>query len=65
MLFLEKLNILSVILSLQKDFIERGPVLLKGGKDIVPNVIKAVEVARERGILIVWVITLYSLSESV
>lgn len=35
-------------------------MLVKGGKDIVPNVIKAVEVARKRGILIVWVITLHS-----
>ncbi|KAL5176407.1 putative inactive nicotinamidase [Glycine soja] len=41
----------------QKDFIEDwSPVALKGGKDIVPNVIKAVEVARQRGILIVWVV---------
>lgn len=43
---------------LQKDFIdEESPVRTKGGKDIVPNVIKAVEVARQRGILIVWVIS--------
>lgn len=43
---------------LQKDFIdEESPVRVKGGKDIVPNVIKAVEVARQRGILIVWVIS--------
>jgi len=42
---------------LQKDFIEDwSPVALKAGKDIVPNVVKAVEIARERGILIVWVI---------
>lgn len=48
---------------MQKDFVEdRGPMLVKGGKEIVPNVIKAVEVARERGILIVWVITVHSLS---
>lgn len=42
---------------LQKDFIEDwSPVALKAGKDIVPNVVKAVEIARERGMLIVWVI---------
>ena len=51
--------------SLQKDFIEDwSPVALKGGKDIVPNVIKAVEVARQRGILIVWVISNNTLSLS-
>lgn len=43
---------------MQKDFIEdESPVQVKGGKDVVPNVIKAVEIARQRGILIVWVIT--------
>ncbi|RDX67246.1 putative inactive nicotinamidase, partial [Mucuna pruriens] len=47
----------SLSLSLQKDFIEDwSPVALKGAKEIVPNVIKAVEVARQRGILIVWVV---------
>lgn len=47
---------------MQKDFIEdEGPIQVKGGKEIVPNVIKAVEVARQRGILIVWVIILQSL----
>lgn len=43
---------------MQKDFIkDESPVNVKGGKDVVPNVIKAVEIARQRGILIVWVIT--------
>ena len=43
---------------MQKDFIEdESPIRVKGGKDVVPNVIKAVEIARQRGILIVWVIT--------
>lgn len=28
---------------------------VNGGKAIVPNVIKAVEIARQRGILIIWV----------
>ncbi|KAG5000773.1 hypothetical protein AAZX31_08G201100 [Glycine max] len=46
-----------LVIDMQKDFIEDwSPVALKGGKDIVPNVIKAVEVARQRGILIVWVV---------
>ncbi|KAF7843372.1 putative inactive nicotinamidase [Senna tora] len=40
-----------------RDFIEDGgPMKVNGGKDIVPNVIKAVEVARLRGILVVWVV---------
>lgn len=29
-----------------------------GGKAIVPNVIKAVEIARQHGILVVWVISI-------
>ncbi|XP_027344873.1 probable inactive nicotinamidase At3g16190 [Abrus precatorius] len=46
-----------LVIDMQKDFIEDwGSVPLKGGKDIVPNVIKAVEAARQRGILIVWVV---------
>ncbi|CAK8574657.1 unnamed protein product [Lathyrus sativus] len=45
-----------LVIGMQKDFIdEESPVRIEGGKDIVPNVIKAVEVARQRGILIVWV----------
>ncbi|XP_045830124.1 probable inactive nicotinamidase At3g16190 [Trifolium pratense] len=46
-----------LVIDMQKDFIEDGsPMLVKGGKDIIPNVIKAVEVARQRGVLIVWVV---------
>nr|KYP54177.1 Putative isochorismatase family protein rutB [Cajanus cajan] len=46
-----------LVIDMQKDFIEDGgPMLVKGGKEIVPNVIKAVEVARQRGILVVWVV---------
>lgn len=45
-----------VVLFLQKDFIDvDGPMLVKGGKAIVPNVIEAVQIARQRGILVVWV----------
>lgn len=41
----------------QKDFIlPGGPMHVKGGEAIVPNVIKAVEVARGRGIPIIWVL---------
>ncbi|KAK8630057.1 hypothetical protein V6N13_078868 [Hibiscus sabdariffa] len=37
------------------DFIlEDRPARVNGGKAIVPNVIKAVEIARDRGILVVW-----------
>ncbi|CAL5210627.1 unnamed protein product [Lathyrus oleraceus] len=46
-----------LVIDMQKDFIdEESPVRTKGGKYIVPNVIKAVEVARQRGILIVWAV---------
>nr|VDC72442.1 unnamed protein product [Brassica rapa] len=39
----------------QNDFIEEGSVTqVKGGKAIVPNVIRVVELARQRGILVVW-----------
>ncbi|XVE88867.1 hypothetical protein DITRI_Ditri19aG0103200 [Diplodiscus trichospermus] len=41
----------------QNDFIlEHGLMRVNGGKAIVPNVIKAVEIARQRGILVVWVV---------
>ncbi|XP_015938452.1 probable inactive nicotinamidase At3g16190 isoform X1 [Arachis duranensis] len=46
-----------LVIDMQRDFIENeGPMLVKGGKEIVPNVIKTVQVARQRGILIVWVV---------
>ncbi|WJX48818.1 hypothetical protein P8452_35334 [Trifolium repens] len=46
-----------LVIDIQKDFIDdESPIRLKGGKDIVPNVIMAVELARQRGILIVWVV---------
>ncbi|GAU22316.1 hypothetical protein TSUD_261160 [Trifolium subterraneum] len=46
-----------LVIDIQKDFIDQeSPMRLKGAIDIVPNVIKAVEVARQRGIFIVWVI---------
>ncbi|CAN4086816.1 unnamed protein product [Withania somnifera] len=45
-----------VVIDMQKDFIvPGGPMLVKGGEAIVPNVIKTVEVARNRGIPIIWV----------
>ncbi|XP_004302886.1 PREDICTED: probable inactive nicotinamidase At3g16190 isoform X1 [Fragaria vesca subsp. vesca] len=46
-----------LVIDMQKDFIDGdGPVLVKGGKAIVPNVIEAVQIARQRGILVVWVV---------
>ncbi|XP_059303225.1 probable inactive nicotinamidase At3g16190 isoform X1 [Lycium ferocissimum] len=46
-----------VVIDMQKDFIVAGgPMLVKGGEAIVPNVIKTVEVARNRGIPIIWVV---------
>ncbi|XP_060172840.1 probable inactive nicotinamidase At3g16190 isoform X1 [Lycium barbarum] len=48
-------NAALLVIDMQKDFIS-GPVQVKGGQAIVPNVIKAVEVARNCGIHIVWVV---------
>ncbi|XP_059458065.1 probable inactive nicotinamidase At3g16190 [Corylus avellana] len=46
-----------LVIDMQKDFIhEDGLACLSGGRAIVPNVIKAVQVARQRGFLIVWVV---------
>ncbi|XP_027168239.1 probable inactive nicotinamidase At3g16190 isoform X1 [Coffea eugenioides] len=46
-----------LVIDMQNDFIlPGGPMLVKGGQAIVPNVIKAVEVARGRGIPIIWVV---------
>ncbi|CAN0878138.1 Probable inactive nicotinamidase At3g16190 [Linum grandiflorum] len=46
-----------LVIDMQNDFILDGsPVTVAGGKAIVPNVIKAVEIARRRGILVVWVV---------
>lgn len=40
----------------QNDFIKAGgPMHVAGGKAIVPSVIQAVDVARQRGMLVVWV----------
>lgn len=46
-----------VFCGFQNDFIlEDGLMRVNGGEAIVPNVIKAVEIARHRGVLVVWVI---------
>ncbi|KAG6470460.1 hypothetical protein ZIOFF_071533 [Zingiber officinale] len=48
-----------LVIDMQKDFIsaQRGsPLLVAGGQDIVPAVIQAVAAARERGILVIWVV---------
>ncbi|XP_040945706.1 probable inactive nicotinamidase At3g16190 isoform X2 [Gossypium hirsutum] len=46
-----------LVIDMQNDFIlDDGLMRVNGGKAIVPNVIKAVEIARQRGILIVWVV---------
>nr|GMD30431.1 probable inactive nicotinamidase At3g16190 isoform X1 [Ipomoea batatas] len=43
--------------ALLNDFIlPSSPIHLRGGQAIVPNVIKAVEVARNRGIPVIWVV---------
>ncbi|KAM3301975.1 hypothetical protein P3S67_016477 [Capsicum chacoense] len=48
-------NVALLVIDMQKDFIS-GPVKVEGGQAIVPNVIKAVDVARNCGIHIVWVV---------
>ncbi|GAB4850218.1 hypothetical protein Ancab_029512 [Ancistrocladus abbreviatus] len=45
-----------LVIDMQKDFIRPGPTRVDGGEAITPNVIKAVEVARQRGMLVVWVV---------
>ncbi|KAL8537623.1 hypothetical protein ACS0TY_012662 [Phlomoides rotata] len=50
-------NTALLVIDMQKDFIlPGGPMHVGGGADIVPNVIKAVKVARSRGIPIIWVV---------
>ncbi|XP_062089102.1 probable inactive nicotinamidase At3g16190 [Humulus lupulus] len=46
-----------LVIDMQSDFIhEDGLMRVNGGKAIVPNVIEAVQVARRRGILVIWVV---------
>ncbi|XP_021732021.1 probable inactive nicotinamidase At3g16190 [Chenopodium quinoa] len=46
-----------LVIDMQKDFVLPGaPLLVDGAAAILPNVIKAVEVARERGMLVVWIV---------
>ncbi|XP_065869248.1 probable inactive nicotinamidase At3g16190 [Euphorbia lathyris] len=46
-----------LVIDMQNDFIlEDGLMRVDGGKAIVPNVIKAVEIARQRRILVIWVV---------
>nr|GMD30432.1 probable inactive nicotinamidase At3g16190 isoform X1 [Ipomoea batatas] len=49
-------NTALLIIDMQNDFIlPGGPMHVGGAQAIVPNVIKAVEIARNRGIPIIWV----------
>ncbi|CAK7356719.1 unnamed protein product [Dovyalis caffra] len=46
-----------LVIDMQNDFVlEDGLMTVNGGKAIVQNVIKAVDIARQRGILVVWVV---------
>ncbi|KAF5739010.1 inactive nicotinamidase [Tripterygium wilfordii] len=46
-----------LVIDMQNDFVlEDGLMRVNGGKAIVPNVVKTVEIARQRGILVVWVV---------
>lgn len=50
-------NTALLVIDMQNDFLlPNGPMRVDGGLTIVPNVIKAVEIARQRGILIIWVV---------
>ncbi|KAJ0008369.1 hypothetical protein Pint_29724 [Pistacia integerrima] len=46
-----------LVIDMQNDFIlDDGLMRVDGGKAIVPNVIKTVEMARQHGILVIWVV---------
>ncbi|XP_072981099.1 probable inactive nicotinamidase At3g16190 [Typha angustifolia] len=46
-----------LVIDMQNDFIlPESPLCVAGGDAIVPSVIRAVQVARERGILVIWVV---------
>ncbi|XP_073525751.1 uncharacterized protein [Phyllobates terribilis] len=46
-----------LVIDMQNDFIlAGGPMHVAGGAAIVPNVVKAVEIARQRGMLVIWVV---------
>ncbi|PWA72627.1 isochorismatase family protein [Artemisia annua] len=46
-----------LVIDMQNDFVlSDGSMRVDGGLAIVPNVIKAVDVARQRGFLVVWVV---------
>lgn len=46
-----------LVIDMQNDFIFPGsPMHVAGGEAIVPNVIRAVSVARKRGFLVIWVV---------
>ncbi|XP_058074306.1 probable inactive nicotinamidase At3g16190 isoform X2 [Magnolia sinica] len=46
-----------LVIDMQNDFIKAGgPMHVGGGQAIVPSVIKAVQVARQRGIFVIWVV---------
>ncbi|KFK38973.1 hypothetical protein AALP_AA3G183500 [Arabis alpina] len=50
-------NTALLVIDMQKDFIEEASVRrVKGGKSIVPNVVGVVELARQRGIIVIWVV---------
>ncbi|XP_072996227.1 uncharacterized protein [Typha latifolia] len=46
-----------LVIDMQNDYIlPESPLCVAGGDAIVPSVIRAVQVARERGILVIWVV---------
>ncbi|RZC85481.1 hypothetical protein C5167_041663 [Papaver somniferum] len=47
-------NTALLVLDMQKDFV--GPGTPDFGQAIIPSVIKAVDIARQRGVLVVWVV---------
>ncbi|KAJ4973511.1 hypothetical protein NE237_006685 [Protea cynaroides] len=46
-----------LVVDMQKDFLKPEKIMqVPGAQAVIPNVIKAVEVARQRGILVVWIV---------
>ncbi|XP_010915868.1 probable inactive nicotinamidase At3g16190 isoform X1 [Elaeis guineensis] len=48
-----------LVIDMQNDFVlpeMESPMLVAGGEAIVPSVVKAISVARERGIFVIWVV---------
>ncbi|KAJ4974625.1 hypothetical protein NE237_007799 [Protea cynaroides] len=46
-----------LVIDMQKDFLKPEKIMhVPGAQAVIPNVIKAVDVARQRGILVIWIV---------